>query len=285
MRLFYFMLLAFALVVACKKEDSNTTTVIKSIVVKDSLGNVLNRYAFNFSSGQLQSIQRNNQDWVSLSYHLDTIFVQTNSSFDGFDVNFYFIKQGNYLKSVNAVYQKDTLINGIWIDSVRTEEKINFVYDNNNLVDSINGNGVGALFQSNNKAYDFTYNNNNLTKYMYCYYSMIFVTTYCNGTMNNTYFLNNAYDDVFIPCQNFLQSDLFFQYPMEYNDDISLSYIAQLCGLTVGYKNKDLIKQKESYFQYSYERNNEGKVNKVTAKKYNNFTYVFDVDKIYELSY
>lgn len=257
---------------SCKRTDQNMNILsgkIKALKVIDSVSSFAYEYEFyyNDSTGELINVKKNNAPYIDI-YPVNDTTLGVNRLNDTSGVEHYEI-----------IYNRQRQVQSMkWVyDSAFKMDNYSFIY-NTDKPDTIRELGIPPLkFDIVN--YDFAFENNNCTSLVSSYQK-----AFLSGTIQETKTISYTYYDYennyTIPLQTILQNpDVYITTP---TDVLTLAYIANLRELTVGYTNRNLIKERESIWKYNYYFNSNGLVSKINWFDINNPSLL---NKVYLLEY
>lgn len=259
---------AILIFISCKKERNinqpSLAGKIKSIEVNDSIQQTQYSYEFYYNgpNNALSDIKKDGQTYIEINHLNDSVLIITRTN-DTLGLENYVIRC-DLNKNVQSVKYK--------LDSVNEMDIYSFVYENNSISSAYE---IGIyMINFNIHNYTFTVANNNCNSFTTTYYNQNFVQV----TENYDITYNDYLYNINIPFQSILKyPDLYIFTP---RGVLSLPYIAQLCGLNVGFTNKNLIKEKRDWrYEYAFNTMNEA----VEIKEYG--TYSNALYRTYKLSY
>ncbi|MFN8236748.1 MAG: hypothetical protein U0T77_01140 [Chitinophagales bacterium] len=242
---------------------------IKTLQVVDSISGLDYEYElyYNDLTGELISVKKNNTPYIDI-YPVNDSTLGVNRLNDTSGVEYYEISYNNQrrVQSMKWIY-----------NSAFKMDNYVFIY-NTDKPDTIRELGIPPLkFDIVN--YNFVFENNNCTS-LVSTYQKSFLSGTIQETKNITYTYHNYVNNNSVPLQTILQNpDVYITTPV---DVMSLAYIANLRGLTLGYSNRNLIKEREGIWHYDYLFDANGFVSKINWFDINNRNLL---NKVYLIEY
>lgn len=242
----------FFVFIACKQDNippvNKLTGKVKSIHIENIPTDYATDYTFQYdaSNGNLISIKKDSAVYVTIEHETDS--TQIIHRYDPY------LGHEKYLILYNPASKFVRSVNRVFDDS-STFETHHFSYFNNHL-DSLYEFGVPFL-QDQINSYDFIFLDNNCVSYNSDYFDRL--VNPANSHTSLEYY-NGLINQRNIPLQSIFQID--FAYSGNIIDAISLSYISQLCGLTPGHVNNNLLRTFGPN-RYNYHYNTDSLVNEI----------------------